>query len=119
MDRGGAYLPETERLVRKDVWRLRPGGRVKFQVRFGEFGGAYVNHCHNTIHEDFAMLLRMQLLTPPPGYPDYKGLPHFVPTRTPIPGPRGVTWKDPEILPEADPRSPNYIPPSGGGSGTG
>ena len=61
----------------------------------------------------------IQLLTPPPGDPDYKGLPHFVPTRTPIPGPRGVTWKDPEILPEADPRSPNYIPPSGGGSGTG
>jgi FtsP/CotA-like multicopper oxidase with cupredoxin domain len=119
MDRGGAFLPETERLARKDVWRLRPGGRVKFQVRFGEFGGAYVNHCHNTIHEDFAMLLRYQLLTPPPGDPDYKGLPHFVPTRTPIPGPRGVTWKDPEILPEADPRSPNYIPPSGGGSGTG
>ena len=114
IDRGGAFLPETERLVRKDAWRLRPNGRVKFQVRFGEFGGAYVNHCHNTIREEFAMLLRHQLLTPPPGDPDYKGQPHFVPTKTPIP--LGVTWKDPEILPEADPRSPNYIPPSGGGS---
>ena len=38
-------------------------GRVQFQVQFGEFGGSYVNHCHNTVHEDFAMLLRLQLLS--------------------------------------------------------
>jgi FtsP/CotA-like multicopper oxidase with cupredoxin domain len=103
IDRGLAAIPATEKLVRKDVWRLRPSGRVKFQVRFGEYGGAYVNHCHNTVHEDFAMLLRYQLLTPPPGAPDYKGLPHYVPTKTPIPTPDGVMWKDPEILPEAMP----------------
>ncbi len=114
INRGGAYIPETERLVRKDVWRLGRNGSVKFQVRFGEFGGAYVNHCHNTIHEDFAMLIRMQLLTPPPGDPDFKGQSHFVPTQTPIPSPKGVTWKTPEILPEADPRSPNYKPPTSG-----
>ena len=62
IDRGGAPIPATELLVRKDVWRLRPSGRVTFQVQFGEFGGSYVNHCHNTVHEDFAMLMRMQLL---------------------------------------------------------
>lgn len=99
MDRGTAAIPATEKLVRKDVWRLRPSGRVKFQVRFGEFGGAYVNHCHNTVHEDFAMLLRYQLLTPPPGDPKYQGLPQYNITATPIPGPDGVTWKVPEILP--------------------
>ncbi|MGO4672136.1 multicopper oxidase domain-containing protein [Bosea sp. 2YAB26] len=104
MDRGNLSIPDTERLVRKDVWRLRPSGRVKFQVRFGEFGGAYVNHCHNTVHEDFAMLLRYQLLTPPPGDPNYKGQPQYVPTMTPIPTPNGVVWKQPEILPEGDPR---------------
>ncbi len=104
MDRGSLSIPDTERLVRKDVWRLRPSGKVKFQVRFGEFGGAYVNHCHNTVHEDFAMLLRYQLLTPPPGDPNYKGQPHYVPTMTPIPTPNGVVWKQPEILPEGDPR---------------
>ena len=48
MNRGGASFPATENLVRKDVWRLRPGGRVQFQVQFGEYGGSYVNHCHNT-----------------------------------------------------------------------
>ncbi len=49
-----------------------PQGRVaaaarraasQFQVQFGEYGGSYVNHCHNTVHEDFAMLMRIQLLT--------------------------------------------------------
>ena len=62
MNRGGDSIPATENLVRKDVWRLRPSGRVTFQVQFGEYGGSYVNHCHNTVHEDFAMLMRIQLL---------------------------------------------------------
>ncbi|GAU81161.1 multicopper oxidase family protein [Bosea sp. BIWAKO-01] len=106
IDRGGAAIPATERLVRKDVWRLRPSGKVKFQVRFGEFGGAYVTHCHNTTHEDSAMLLRLQLLTPPPGDPGFKGQPQYVVTQTPIPTPNGVTFKQPEILPEGDPRTP-------------
>ena len=114
---GNGGLPETERLVRKDVWRLRPGGSVKFQVRFGEFGGAYVAHCHNTVHEDFAMLMRYQLLTPPPGDPNFKGQPQYVPTSTPIPSPTGVTWKTPEILPEGDPNSPEFRKRSGGGTG--
>ncbi|MGO4739353.1 multicopper oxidase domain-containing protein [Bosea sp. 2KB_26] len=104
IDRGGSAIPATERLVRKDVWRLRPSGKVRFQVRFGEFGGAYVTHCHNATHEDAAMLLRLQLLTPPPGDPGFKGQPQYVVTQTPIPTPNGVTFKQPEILPEGDPR---------------
>jgi FtsP/CotA-like multicopper oxidase with cupredoxin domain len=98
MNRGSNSIPNTELLVRKDVWRLRPGGRVQFQVQFGEYGGAYVNHCHNTVHEDFAMLLRYQLLTPPPGDPLWKGQSQWNVTQTPIPGPDGVTWKTPEVL---------------------
>lgn len=117
MDRGTAPIPATELLVRKDVWRLRPGGRVKFQVRFGEMGGAYVNHCHNTVHEDFAMLLRYQLLSAPPGDPGYKGQPQWVPTRTPIPTPSGVRWKVPEILPEADPANSQFFTGTNSGSG--
>src|SRR5262245_4340691 len=42
MNRGSASIPATERLVRKDVWRLRPGGQVQFQIQFGEYGGSYV-----------------------------------------------------------------------------
>ena len=98
MNRAGANIPNTELLVRKDVWRLRPGGKVQFQVQFGEYGGAYVNHCHNTVHEDFAMLLRYQLLTPPPGDPNWHAQSQWNITQTPIPSPDGVTWKTPELL---------------------
>src|SRR5215475_10207431 len=48
MNRGNDTIPATERLVRKDVWRLRASGQVTFQIQFGEYGGSYVNHCHNT-----------------------------------------------------------------------
>jgi manganese oxidase len=92
-------IPATERLVRKDVWRLRSTGdrSVTFQVQFGEYGGSYVNHCHNTVHEDFAMLLRLQLLA--------GAGPQAAVTPTPLPTPDGVQFLNPEILPEGDPRT--------------
>ncbi|MFZ0850459.1 MAG: hypothetical protein WAO08_14770 [Hyphomicrobiaceae bacterium] len=36
------------------------GRQVQFQVQFGACGGSYVQH-GNTVHEDFAMLMRIQL----------------------------------------------------------
>jgi FtsP/CotA-like multicopper oxidase with cupredoxin domain len=105
MNRGSAPIPATEKLVRKDVWRLRPGGQVQFQIQFGEYGGSYVNHCHNTVHEDFALLMRIQLLVsgitgsnPNP--------PQTMVTDTPNPSEDGVTFTTPEILQEGDPRTP-------------
>jgi FtsP/CotA-like multicopper oxidase with cupredoxin domain len=105
MNRGSAPIPATERLVRKDVWRLRPGGQVQFQIQFGEYGGSYVNHCHNTVHEDFALLMRIQLLVsgiqgsnPNP--------PQTLVTDTPNPTEDGIVFTTPEILPEGDPRVP-------------
>jgi FtsP/CotA-like multicopper oxidase with cupredoxin domain len=96
MNRGGAPIPPTELNVRKDVWRLRDAGRVQFQVQFGEYGGSYVNHCHNTVHEDFALLMRIQLLS--------AAGPQVAVTPTPNPTPDGVFFTTPEILPEGDPR---------------
>ena len=98
LNRGGAPIPATERLVRKDVWRLRPSGQVKFQVQFGEYGGSYVQHCHNTVHEDFALLMRHNLLS--------AAGPQMAVTPTPNPTPDGVFFTTPEILPEGDPRTP-------------
>src|SRR5215813_1756451 len=95
MNRGGAPIPATERLVRKDVWRLRPSGQVQFQIQFGEYGGSYVNHCHNTVHEDFALLMRIQLLS------GVAGSPQTMITPTPNPTPDGVFFTTPEVLPEA------------------
>jgi hypothetical protein len=99
MDRGGAPIPATELLVRKDVWRLRTAdkSKVTFQVQFGEYGGSYVNHCHNTVHEDFALLMRIQLLS--------GAGPQVAVTPIPNPTPDGVVFTTPEILPEGDPRS--------------
>jgi FtsP/CotA-like multicopper oxidase with cupredoxin domain len=82
-------VPAWER-GRKDVYRLRPGGTVQITVQFRDFGGTFMEHCHNTVHEDNAMLLRW----------DLNGNPQPLPT--PIPTPQGVTFIDPdEILPTA------------------
>lgn len=99
IDRAGDPVHVTERGARKDVWRLGTEGKrtVRVQVRFGDMGGSYVTHCHNTTHEDFAMIMRMQVLAAP-------GTPQSQITPTPIPTPDGVMWKTPEILPEGDPR---------------
>ena len=55
----------------------------------------------------------LQLLTPKPGEPDYKGQPQWAITPTPIPSPTGVTWKTPEVLPEGDPDNPEFQKRSG------
>jgi len=101
IDRGGDPMFATERLARKDVWRLRRGGKVKFQVQFGEYGGAYVNHCHNTVHEDASMILRYDILTDPDNPNTSRTHVEIIPT--PNPTPDGVEYRTPEIVPEADP----------------
>jgi FtsP/CotA-like multicopper oxidase with cupredoxin domain len=101
ISRRGMSMPAFEKGARKDVWRLGEGGSVTFQVQFGEFGGSYVNHCHNTVHEDFAMLSRFQLLTGVPGSPQRAITP------TPNPTPDGVFFTKPEIIPEGVPRDMN------------
>jgi FtsP/CotA-like multicopper oxidase with cupredoxin domain len=79
---------------RKDVYRLRPGGSVTVQLQFRDWGGTFMEHCHNTMHEDNAMLLRWDL--------DTGGAPFLSPLQTPIPAPTGVTFIPPnEILPDA------------------
>jgi len=86
-------VPAAER-GRKDVWRLRPGGDVTITLQFRDFAGMFMEHCHNTTHEDFAMLLRWEI--------DDKGAPFVRPLPTPIPSPQGVQFQNPDdILPTA------------------
>jgi len=47
------------------------------------------------VHEDFALLMRIQLLN------GFAGTPQAIVTRTPNPSPSGVVYTDPEVLPEA------------------
>lgn len=105
--RRGAKLSDTEDMVRKDVWRLGPNEEVTFQVSFGEYGGAYVTHCHNTVHEDFAMLARFDLLTDPYDNPGADEM-HAAIIPTPMPTEDGCDYVTPEVLREGDPRDPGY-----------
>jgi FtsP/CotA-like multicopper oxidase with cupredoxin domain len=113
MNRGNGTIPATESLVRKDVWRLRPSGTVQFQIQFGEYGGSYVNHCHNTVHEDFALLMRIQLLS------GLAGTPQAAITPTPNPTPDGVVFTTPEVLAEATAGNGTTAANGGGGNGGG
>jgi FtsP/CotA-like multicopper oxidase with cupredoxin domain len=93
-DGSRANVPPWER-GRKDVYRLRPGGSVKITMQFRDFGGMFMEHCHNTVHEDNAMLLRWEI--------NDAGGAFLAPLPTPIPTPQGVTFQSPsEILPDAE-----------------
>jgi FtsP/CotA-like multicopper oxidase with cupredoxin domain len=88
-----ANVPAWEK-GRKDVYRLRPGGSVTLTMQFRDWGGMFMEHCHNTVHEDNAMLVRWEI--------DNGGAPFLRPLPTPIPTPQGVTFENPdEIAPTA------------------
>jgi FtsP/CotA-like multicopper oxidase with cupredoxin domain len=82
--RGGKTPPIWEKYARKDVYRVGPMAdsttSVDMAIRFREFAGTYVEHCHNTQHEDHAMLLRWDLEHPgqtvrmPTPMPDWNGV---------------------------------------------
>jgi FtsP/CotA-like multicopper oxidase with cupredoxin domain len=93
--RNGLPPPEWEKWARKDVYRLGPqpdsGVMVEVALRFREFAGTFMEHCHNTQHEDNAMLLRWDIENP--------GQTKLMPT--PIPSWDGVTYVDTVALPTA------------------
>jgi FtsP/CotA-like multicopper oxidase with cupredoxin domain len=75
---------------RKDVYRLRPGGSVTLTMQFRDWGGMYMEHCHNTVHEDNAMLVRWEI--------NGSGEPFLNPLPTPISSPTGVTFVAPDDI---------------------
>jgi FtsP/CotA-like multicopper oxidase with cupredoxin domain len=91
--RNGVAPPEHEKWARKDVYRLGPqpdsGDLVEVAIRFREFAGTYMEHCHNTQHEDHAMLLRWDIENP--------GQVKLMPT--PLPTWDGVSYVDSVALP--------------------
>ncbi len=91
--RDGKEPPEWEKWARKDVYRLGPqpdsGVMVEIALRFREFAGTFMEHCHNTQHEDHAMLMRWDIENP--------GQTLVMPT--PIPSWDGVSYVDTHALP--------------------
>src|SRR6267142_2178044 len=84
-----ANVPAWEK-GRKDVYRLRPGGSVTLTMQFRDWGGMYMEHCHNTVHEDNAMLVRWEI--------DDNGAPFQRPLPTPVATPQGVTFIAPDDI---------------------
>src|SRR5438270_5227608 len=84
-----ANVPAWEK-GRKDVYRLRPGGSVTLTMQFRDWGGMFMEHCHNTVHEDNAMLVRWEI--------DDGGAPFLRPLPTPIPTPQGVGFVAPDDI---------------------
>jgi FtsP/CotA-like multicopper oxidase with cupredoxin domain len=66
--RMGEAPPAWERWARKDMFNVGAeedaGGIVEIAFRARDWLGAYVAHCHNTMHEDHAMLLRWDSMRP-------------------------------------------------------
>jgi FtsP/CotA-like multicopper oxidase with cupredoxin domain len=93
--RGGVAPPIWEKFARKDIYRIGPlpdsTSSVDVAIRFREFAGTYVEHCHNTQHEDHAMLLLWD--NEHPG--------QLVPIQTPDPGWDGVSYEPSVYLPTA------------------
>jgi FtsP/CotA-like multicopper oxidase with cupredoxin domain len=83
-DGKASNVPPWE-LGRKDVYRLRPGGSITITLQFRDWGGMFMEHCHNTVHEDNAMLLRWEI--------DSSGNAVLKPLPTPIPTPQGVRFQ--------------------------
>src|SRR5689334_7271749 len=93
--RNGSFsnVPQAER-GRKDVYRLKENGTVTITMQFRDWGGMFMEHCHNTMHEDNAMLMRWEV--------NAAGGVFLNPLPTPIPKPTGVTFQAPdEILTNA------------------
>ncbi len=91
--RGGKEPPEWEKWARKDMYRIGPqddsGAIVEVALRFREFAGTYMEHCHNTQHEDHAMLMRWDI--------EHPGQVKLMPT--PLPTWDGVEYVDTRALP--------------------
>jgi FtsP/CotA-like multicopper oxidase with cupredoxin domain len=93
LKRGGKAPPEWEKWARKDVYRIGPEEDATFSVEMAihirEFHGTYMEHCHNTQHEDHSMLLRWDA--------EHPGQFQLMPT--PLPTWDGVEYVDSAALP--------------------
>ena len=61
LSRNGKAPPPHE-AGRKDVVVLEPGEKVRIFIRFRDFTGKYMMHCHNLTHEDHAMMIRFDIV---------------------------------------------------------
>ncbi|MFY9825761.1 MAG: multicopper oxidase domain-containing protein [Thermoanaerobaculia bacterium] len=53
---------------RRDVAILLPSDELRLYMRWPDFLGKYVMHCHNVVHEDHAMMIRWDIVEPGKGF---------------------------------------------------
>lgn len=53
---------------RRDVATLLPGDEIKVVMRWPDFLGKHVMHCHNVVHEDHSMMIRWDIVPPGQGF---------------------------------------------------
>jgi FtsP/CotA-like multicopper oxidase with cupredoxin domain len=62
MTKDGVAVPVPPHMQgRKDVYVLKGMSSIRVFLRFRDYVGKYVMHCHNLIHEDHAMMLRWDI----------------------------------------------------------
>ncbi len=52
---------------RRDITTLLPNDEIEIFMRWKDFHGKYVMHCHNVVHEDHSMMIRWDLVPPKAG----------------------------------------------------
>ena len=55
--------PPAAEAGRKDVSGLGPNDEVTIYIQFRDTPGRFVQHCHNVLHEDHAMMAEFQIVT--------------------------------------------------------
>jgi FtsP/CotA-like multicopper oxidase with cupredoxin domain len=60
LTRNGVAPPPHEQ-GRKDVYPVKGEEVVRVFIRFRDYVGRYVMHCHNLVHEDHAMMIRWDI----------------------------------------------------------
>lgn len=79
---------------RRDVATILPGDEIKVFMRWRDFLGKHVMHCHNVVHEDHSMMIRWDIVEPGKGFA----------------GPRPAN-PEPPLHVEERPASPSPQPP--------
>jgi spore coat protein A len=82
----------------KETWLLDPGETVEVKLKFTDFTGRYVFHCHMVEHEDDGMMSQFEVVppsvTPPPALtPTPTATPTLTPSATPTPTPPAIAGR--------------------------
>jgi len=107
VSRNGQPPPAYERV--KETWYLAPGDEVVIDVKFSDYVGKFILHCHVLEHEDKSMMTQFETVLPPRSDPG----PDVTPAPTPPddhPPPPATERKRPAMTAKLSPRRDKKAP---------